>query len=79
VREEVVGLEDNAHAPPYGIQIGLERRDVQTFIEQDAAGIDRFEPIDALEQGLLAGTTRTDEDDDLMLVHIEVDAAQHRL
>ena len=46
--------------------------------EADAAGMDRDEAGDGLDEGRLAGAVRAEEDDDLAGRHGEVDAAHDR-
>ena len=45
-------------------------------LDADAAGVDRLEQVDAAQQRRLAAARRADEADDLVLGHVEVDAAQ---
>ena len=79
--EEVVGLEDDAHASAHGIQIsangGHVNRPITVRIEQDRARVDDFQPVDAPQQGRLPGSGRTNEGYDFMLPHLYIDATQH--
>ena len=75
MREEVELLEDDPDSL-------TDRRDVGAFagdllaLEEDAAGLDRLQQVDAAEERALAAAARTDDDEDLAEVDAEVDPVE---
>ncbi len=75
VREEVVGLEDDADAPPERVQVDLPVRN-RLSVDDDRSLIDALEQVDAAEEGRLAGAGRADQAHDLVQIDGEVDASE---
>ena len=72
MRIERVGLEDHGEAALRGghvVHYGA--------IDKNIAFAHRFEPGDHAQQRRLAAAGRPDEDDELAILHIEVDAMNH--
>ena len=76
VGEQVVALEHQTNVTARDVRIEAGGRDVGS-IEHDLAVIDRFEKVDAPQQGALARARRTDERHDVAARNVERDAAQH--
>ena len=75
MREQVVGLEDDADAAAHRVDVA-GTCDVRA-VEEDATRVDGLQQVDAAEQRRLAGARRTDQRDHLVLCHAEVDLTQH--
>ena len=58
--------------PQAGDAVGAQAGDV-VAVEEDAAGVERLEAGDQVEQRGLAGAVRADDAEDLALVHVEGD------
>ena len=100
--EEVEALEDEADFGALAGDLGLSVLDQcpvllavadESAVDVDVAEVEAFEVVDTAQEGALAGTTGTDDDDDLAAgdVHskatedfdlavalVDVDAADHR-
>ena len=76
VREEVEGLEDHAHlgAEPREVHVG---RGDALAVHQDLALLDGLEPIDAADEGALAGAGRPAHHDDLAPRHRQAHVIEH--
>ena len=72
MRIERVGLEHHGDAA-----LGRRRVDDVDAIDQHLAGGRILQPGDDAQQGGLAAAGRPDENDELAVVHVEVDALQH--
>ena len=55
-----------------GVDIGALRGHVEA-LDHDPARVDRLEQVDASQQGRLARTARSDQADDFVVLHDEVD------
>ena len=78
VREQVVGLEHDADAPPDAVDIDALGGDLRA-LDEDAPGVDGLQQVDAAQQGALARPRRADEAHDLVLGHDQVDALEHEM
>ncbi len=76
MREEVVGLEDEAEPAAHGDRVDRRVGD-HLAVEEDVAVVDVGEQVDAAQQGRLARARRPDQRDRLVLVDGEVDPLQH--
>ncbi len=72
VRIERVGLEHHGDAA-----LGGRRQRLVLAIDEDGAGCDILKTGDAAQQGRFSAAGRADEDDELAVLHLEVDALQH--
>jgi hypothetical protein len=70
VREQVEGLEDDPHPPPHAVLIDTGRGDVRAP-HQDAAAVDRFEEVDAPQEGRLPRARRPDQARHLVLGKVQ--------
>ena len=75
MREEVERLEHDPDPPPDLVRVDIGQGDVRS-VDQDPAGVDRLEQVDAAEQGRLAAARSADQADDLVLADRQVDPAQ---
>ena len=75
VREQVERLEHDPDPPPDPVDVDALGGDLLA-LDDDPAGIDRLEQVDAAQERRLAAARRADEADDLVLGDVEVDAAQ---
>ena len=75
VREQVVGLEDEAEPAPHRDRLHRRVGD-DLAVEQDVAVVDLLQQVDAAQQRRLAGAGGADQGDGAVLVDGEVDAAQ---
>ena len=69
VREDGVALEDHRDAPPPRRQVGRV-----SAPDRHAALIDPLETGETAQQRRLAASGRTEQDDELLVPHLEVDA-----
>ena len=76
MREEVVGLEDDADTPPDSIGVDTTRGDLLA-LEEHPAGPDGLEDVYAAQECRLARPGRSDQAHDLMLGHREVDPSEY--
>ena len=76
MREEVERLEDDPDPAADAVDVDSARGDLLAG-DDDPAGVDRLEQVDAAEEGRLARAGRADQADDLVLGEREVDAAEH--
>src|SRR5438093_55939 len=76
VREEVVGLEDDADPPPHAVDVDAPARDLDS-LDDDPARVDGLEQVHAPQERRLARARGADQADDLVLGERELDAAQH--
>ena len=76
VREEVERLEDDSDPAADRIDVDVTSRDLVPA-DDDPARLHGLEQVDAAEQRRLAGARGADQADDLVLVDLEVDPAQH--
>ena len=74
--EEVVRLEDDPDPAADRVDVDVPRRDLRSA-DEDPARLDRLEEVDAAQKRRLARAGRPDQADDLVLVDLEVDPAQH--
>ena len=75
VREQVVGLEDEAE--PAAHANGVDRRvGDHLAVEEDVAVVDLLEQVDAAQQGRLARAGGADHRDGLVLGDLEVDPVE---
>ncbi|MNW57990.1 hypothetical protein D3C74_358300 [compost metagenome] len=77
VREQVVGLEHQAHARPDGVRVQTRVGDVLP-VEQDLAVVDLLQEVHDAQQRRLARARRPDEHDAAVLVDVEVDPVEHQ-
>ena len=75
VREQVERLEHHAHRLAGFVGVDPRVADVAA-VEQDLAVVDVLEQVDAPQQRRLARSRRPDQDDDLVLGDVEVDAVE---
>ncbi len=75
MREEVVRLEDDPDPAAHRVDVGAPRDLLAA--EEDAAGVDPLEQVDAAEQCRLARSRCADESHDFVLGNGQVDAPQH--
>ena len=73
--EQVERLEHDPDPAPDLVRIDIGQGDIRA-VNQDPAGVDRLEQVDAPEQGRLATAGRTDQAHDLVFADGEVDPAQ---
>ena len=78
VREQVVGLEDDADASADPVQVDAACRDLRPA-QEDPAGVDGLQQVDATQQRALARPRRSDEAHHLVLREHEVDAPEDRV
>ncbi len=78
MRKEVELLEDDPDPLADRRHVGALARDLLA-LEEDAAGLDRLEQVDAAQEGALAAAARADDGEDLAQVDAEVDAVQHEV
>ena len=76
VREQVERLEHDADPPADGVEVRARRRDLLAA-QEDPAGVDLLERVDAAQHRRLPGPRRTDQADHLVRRHVEVDPAEH--
>ena len=76
MRKQVELLKDDTNPGAGLVDIDARVADVLT-LEEDLPVVDAFEQVDRLQQRRLARPARTDECDDPMLVHVEINTAQH--
>ena len=76
VREEVERLEDDPDPAADPVDVDAARGDLLA-VDDDPAGVDRLEQVDAAQQRRLARAGGADQADDLVLGDVEVDPAQH--
>ena len=76
VREQVVGLEDDADLLSQLVDVRLVDGQVLA-VERDRAGVDRLEQVDAAEQRRLARARGADQADDVVQAHLEADVLEH--
>ena len=76
MREKIIALEYHADLLPVlrHLRTALSRDFLP--VEGNASLVDRLETVDAAEQCRLAAAGRPEQDDDLTLLHIEVDSPQ---
>ena len=77
MREEVVRLEDDPDPAALIAFTSTPARGDLVAADDDPAGVDRLEQVDAAEERRLAGAGGADQADDLVLGDVEVDPAQH--
>jgi hypothetical protein len=75
VREEVELLEDDPDALAHRREVRPLAADLLA-LEEDAAGVDRLQQVDAAEQRALAAPARADDDEDVTGVDAQVDAVE---
>ena len=73
--EEVEALEDHAHFLADFAYVGVGARDA-ILLDPDLAGVEVLEPVHAAQEGALARAGRADDEDDLALGDLEVDAPE---
>ena len=76
MREEIEGLEDDAHASANLVEIGSERGHIDIALEPDGSRIDGLKAIDAAQQRRLARAGGSDQHDDLMCSNIQFNRPQ---
>ena len=76
MREEVERLEDDPDPAAQLVDVDVACGDLDAA-DDDPAGLDRLEQVDAAQQRRLAGARGADQADDLVLGDVEVDPAQH--
>ena len=76
MREGVPLLEDDADLLPQLVEVGRLGMDLDA-IDQDLAGVDRFEPVDAGQQRRLARARATDDGDHFAALDGQVDALEN--
>ncbi len=74
--EEIEGLEHDADFAPQFVHVDARPRH-SVALKHDLAAVNGLQSIDAAKQGGLAAARRTDEADDLVLLDLEIDPAQH--
>src|SRR5262249_60077045 len=77
VREEVERLEDDPDLAAQRVHVDRSVRD-RLAVDDDRARVDRLEAVDAAEERRLPRPRRTDQADDLMQVHGQVDSFEDR-
>ena len=78
VREQVVGLEDDAHPATHGPGVDPRVGDVLA-LEEDRAVVDVLEQVEAAQQRGLPRPRRPDQADHVVRLDDQVDAPQHDL
>jgi hypothetical protein len=76
MREGVPLLEHDADLLPQAVEVGGAVMDLDT-VDADVAFLDRFQAVDAHQQGRFAGAGAADDRHHLALVHREVHALDH--
>ena len=85
MREQVELLEHHAHATALPLDVGVGERPhavtmafvaEQLAVEVHRAAVDRLELVDAAHEGGLARARGSEHRDDLLRVHLEVDAVE---
>src|SRR3546814_11060203 len=69
-------LEDHADAPAQGQQPGAVEPDHLDAIHQDAAGLRPLQPVDAADEGALAGAAAADDAQHLARANFERDVVE---
>ena len=75
MREEVVGLEDDAHPRAHLVRVDPRVGDV-LLRQHDASVVDDLQQVDTAQEGGLPGPAGPDEDDALPPLDREVDVTQ---
>ena len=75
VREQVVRLEDDPDLLAQPVDVDLRPGD-RLAVDDDRAGVDLLEEVDAAQQRRLPGARRADQADDLVLADVEIDPVQ---
>ena len=78
MREQVERLEDDPDPAPDRDPRRRPAIGDVLAVEEDPAGVDRLEQVDAAQQRRLAGARRADQADDLVRGDFQVDPAQDR-
>lgn len=75
MRIEIERLEDHADigAQPHGIEFGVAQRQA---VDDDIAGLNRLEPVDAANQGAFAAATRAADHDDISRLDGEINVLE---
>ena len=73
MREQVERLEHDPDPAPDPVDVDALGRDL-VALDDDPAGVDRLEEVDAAQERRLAAPRRADQADDLVLGDLEVDA-----
>jgi hypothetical protein len=75
VRIEIERLKDHADvgAQPHGIEFGVAQRQA---VDDDVAGLNRLEPVDAANQGAFATATRAADHDDISRLDGEINVLE---
>ena len=76
MREEVEGLKHHADLAPDGVDV-LQIVGQFDTVDDDAAFLMGLKPVDAADQGRLAGPGRAANDDPLAARDVEIDVLQH--
>ena len=76
MREEVVGLEDDADLLAQRVDVDLVVGDALA-VDDDLALLDALEQVEAAQERRLAGAGRADQADDVVLGDVEVDLVEH--
>ena len=76
---QIVFLEDHANPAARGAQALAVERDDVVAIEQDAPGGRLDQPVDAADEGALAGARRADHRDELGPVDHDIDVVERLL
>jgi hypothetical protein len=76
VREKVEALEHDADVLAQPVQVDPASRRLLA-VDPDGAPVDLFECVDAAKKRRLAAAGGADQADDVVLVDVQVDAAQH--
>ena len=78
MREQVVGLEDDADPLAHRVGVDVAGGDLDV-VDEHRPRVDVLEPVDAAQQRRLARPGRTDQADHVSAVDLEAHAAQHRV
>ena len=73
--EQVEVLEHHAHLAPEQVYVGLAVQDIDP-VDLDPSSAGLFQPVEAAQEGALAGAGRADDADDLSFADLAVDVAQ---
>ena len=76
VREEVVGLEDDADLAAQRVHVDVAVGDL-VAVDDDAALVDPLEQVDAAQERRLAGARRADQADDVVPLDLERHVVEH--
>ena len=75
MREQIEALEDDADVAAQRVDIDAGPGD-PVAVDADLAALDVLEAVDAAQQRRFAAARRADQADDLMLLDLEVEAAE---